>query len=216
MPVCRHPMMTSNGPASPPNKQRRRLSRPSSSVSGETRGGIPSPACSMHCQERHPSPKPCGIQPWIWTATTSRRGIRTRILKVPRATSTRRERRIVPSPHQSASSNSVRVSWLDQEGTIESLRRAMAEVKVRSPEIDRVLLFGSLARGDAAPGSDADLLIILRDSDLPFLDRFPRYRPAGVAIDVDVFAYTREELRKMLASRNRFVRQALREGVELL
>ena len=92
----------------------------------------------------------------------------------------------------------------------------MAEVKVRRPEIDRVLLFGSLARGDAAPGSDADLLIILRDSDLPFLDRFPRYRPAGVAIDVDVFAYTREELRKMLASRNRFVRQALREGVELL
>lgn len=92
----------------------------------------------------------------------------------------------------------------------------MAEVKARSPEIDRALLFGSLARGDAAPGSDADLLIILHDSDLPFLDRFPRYRPAGVAIDIDIFAYTRKELRKMIAAGNRFVQQALREGVELI
>jgi predicted nucleotidyltransferase len=57
----------------------------------------------------------------------------------------------------------------------------------RRPEIERVLLCGSLATGRAVPGSDADLLMILTYSDLPFLSRIPRYIPEGCGIAVDVF-----------------------------
>lgn len=82
-------------------------------------------------------------------------------------------------------------------------------------EIEQAIVFGSLARGDAVPGSDVDLLLILQASELPFLERSVRYRPAGVGIGVDVFAYTREELDAMLEAGNSFVAQALREGVVL-
>ena len=34
----------------------------------------------------------------------------------------------------------------------------------RDPEVERMVLFGSRARGDARPGSDLDLLVILRGS----------------------------------------------------
>ena len=79
-------------------------------------------------------------------------------------------------------------------------------------EIVRVVLFGSLARGDAVPGSDVDLLVVIAASDRSFLDRMPLYKPTDVPIGVDVFPYTEEELASMLDEGNAFVREALSEG----
>ncbi len=89
-------------------------------------------------------------------------------------------------------------------------------MRERHPEIERIVLFGSLARGDAVPGSDADLLIVLSHSTASFLDRAVRYRPADVGVGVDVVAYTHEELTALLEAGNAFVRQALREGMVLV
>ncbi|MGI8550286.1 MAG: nucleotidyltransferase domain-containing protein [Dehalococcoidia bacterium] len=85
-----------------------------------------------------------------------------------------------------------------------------------NPEITRIMLFGSLARDEAGPGSDADLLIILRASDRPFLERSVHYQPVGVGIGVDVFAYTEHELATLVADGNMFVQRALREGLSVL
>lgn len=112
-----------------------------------------------------------------------------------------------------ASSASVQVFWLNREETLQRLRKAVMELTARYPEIERAILFGSLARGDAVPGSDADLLLILRESELPFPERSIRYWPADVGVGVDVFAYTREELEALLEADNSFVAQALREGI---
>ena len=84
------------------------------------------------------------------------------------------------------------------------------------PEVDRVILFGSLSRGDAVPGSDADLLVILSSSDLSFHDRPGRYRFEGAGIGTDVFAYTQIEVDAMLAEGNEFLSEALRGGKELV
>lgn len=55
------------------------------------------------------------------------------------------------------------VFWLNRPETLERLRKAVLVLVGRYPEIEQVILFGFLARGDAVPGSDADLLIILRE-----------------------------------------------------
>jgi predicted nucleotidyltransferase len=95
------------------------------------------------------------------------------------------------------------------------LRRAVQELTNRHREIEQVILFGSLARGDAVPGSDVDLLLVLQESDLPFLERSVYYQPAGVGLGVDLFVYTRSELEAMLRAGNTFVAHALREGIAL-
>ena len=82
-------------------------------------------------------------------------------------------------------------------------------------EIEQVILFGSLARGEAAPVSDADLLVILSWSVQQFLERIPRYLPVGLPVGVGVFPYTREEVDRMLAEGNLFIRQATQEGIAL-
>lgn len=113
------------------------------------------------------------------------------------------------------SSASVKVFWLDRPHLIERLKSAAQALIEQHPEIEQIVLFGSLARGDAVPASDADLLIVVSHSTEPFLDRAVRYRPAGVGVGVDVVAYTREELAALLAADNAFVRQALRDGMVL-
>ena len=122
---------------------------------------------------------------------------------------------MVPSPGRDRSSTSVRVFWLDRPEILRHLKEAAVILQQSHPEIERIILFGSLARGDAVPGSDADLLLVLKDSDRAFLERAGVYRIENIGVGVDVFAYTRRELEEMLGSGNAFVAQVLREGVVL-
>jgi len=88
-----------------------------------------------------------------------------------------------------------------------------AEDLVRTvPEVLGVLLFGSLARNDHAPGSDADLIVVVRRSSLP-----PEQRPASLpslraGVPADITVYTVEELEQFLVDGPPFVRRALSEG----
>jgi predicted nucleotidyltransferase len=108
---------------------------------------------------------------------------------------------------------SVKVTYFDSEAVWLATRELANEIGSHFPEVDRVLVFGSLARGDVAPGSDVDLLLILSASDLTFLDRPARYHPEKFPVGLDIFAYTQAELEAMLNDNNFFVRRALREGV---
>ena len=109
----------------------------------------------------------------------------------------------------------MKVFYLDREATLRAVCRAVEALAARRQEVERVLLFGSLATGRAAPGSDADLLVVLRESDRSFVDRIPLYRPEGCPVGVDVFPYTKDEMKSMLAAGNGLIRRALGEGIEI-
>lgn len=108
----------------------------------------------------------------------------------------------------------MRIISLDRTAALEAVQRACEQLAAERPEIERVILFGSLATGRAGPASDADLLIVLRESDLPFPARISRYLPEACPIAVDVFPYTREELAGVLAG-SHFVKTALAEGRQI-
>lgn len=78
-----------------------------------------------------------------------------------------------------------------------------------------VILFGSLARGEATAMSDADILILLRDSPFSFDQRLTRCKPVGLDVSTDVFPYTMREARAALEEKQGVVGVALREGVVL-
>ena len=81
---------------------------------------------------------------------------------------------------------------------------------------EKVILFGSQARGDARPGSDFDVLVI-KDSDEP---RHRRSVPLYVAladlpVEVEVMVYTPEEVEEWSEVPQAFVTTALREGTTI-
>ena len=76
----------------------------------------------------------------------------------------------------------------------------------------RIILFGSAARGDADADSDLDVLVI-KDTEEPFVHRLETMAtlcPPGV--HADILVYTPEELRLMVADNNPFIVRALAEG----
>jgi uncharacterized protein len=111
----------------------------------------------------------------------------------------------------------VRVFRLDRAATLEELRRRAGHLLTQRPEVLEIRLFGSLARNDATPGSDADLLIVVREDPGPFLDRaelMARYF-TGVGVGCDIFVYTEGELERLGRQPASLVRTALREGMPL-
>jgi len=66
-------------------------------------------------------------------------------------------------------------------------------------DVLEVSLFGSLARGNYAPGSDADIYILLKEDSRRFMDRIPEFLKhfSGAGLPVEVFPYTLEEVAEM-------------------
>jgi len=80
-----------------------------------------------------------------------------------------------------------------------------------SPE--KIILFGSRARGDARADSDIDLLVI-EASNLPRYKRAARYRKAvaGLCVAKDIVVWSPEEILEWQSVPNAFITTVLREG----
>ena len=85
------------------------------------------------------------------------------------------------------------------------------------PDVVEVRLFGSLARGEGHPGSDADLFVVLRDGAAPFLERLADLAGefGGMGIGCDVIAVTESESQALKARDGAFARPVFVEGLSL-
>ncbi|RMF24720.1 MAG: hypothetical protein D6760_02715 [Deltaproteobacteria bacterium] len=113
----------------------------------------------------------------------------------------------------------VRVFRLDRSGIIERLRKRARTLVTSDPTVIEVRLFGSLARGEGSPGSDADLFVLLDDSACAaFLERIPPLLRhfAGVGIGCDMIAYTRSEYAAAAERGDRLIRELEHDAVVLV
>ncbi len=94
---------------------------------------------------------------------------------------------------------------------MDKLKRAIECIKKYDPE--KIILFGSYARGEIDEYSDMDFVVI-KKTDKRFLERLIEVTKL---IDsdlgrVDVFVYTPEEFEDMIKTANPFILQVLKEG----
>jgi predicted nucleotidyltransferase len=84
---------------------------------------------------------------------------------------------------------------------------------VLAAQPDKIILFGSRARGDARPDSDIDILVI-QDSTEPGnrRDAALYLALAGLNAPVDVITYTPEEVSDWSSVPQAFITTAVREG----
>lgn len=89
---------------------------------------------------------------------------------------------------------------------------------VESYAPQKVILFGSYARGNVDEGSDIDLLII-KDTEKPPLERWREVkrllRDRNRRVSVSPLVYTSEEIAQRLSMQDFFIQEVLEEGIVL-
>ncbi len=111
----------------------------------------------------------------------------------------------------------VRVFRLDQAAVMARLRERAQAVLQRRADVVAIKLFGSLARDQGRPGSDADLFVVVRDGAGMFLDRIAGLARefSGLGIGCDVVVFTESETREARARGDAFARVVCDESVTL-
>ncbi len=119
---------------------------------------------------------------------------------------------------QMRSYGSVKVWSLDLPEVLRWLRTAARALIDADEAVLRVILFGSLVKGNYTAHSDADICVILSGADpRRQMDRIPQYKAhfLGAPVPVDVLVYAEAEIAQMRADGSRFVREAVDEGTLL-
>jgi predicted nucleotidyltransferase len=81
---------------------------------------------------------------------------------------------------------------------------------------DRIIVFGSRARGDARPDSDFDVLVIKKSDEPRYRRAVPLYMAlADLPVEVEVMVYTPEEVEEWSQVPQAFVTTAVREGTTI-
>jgi len=87
---------------------------------------------------------------------------------------------------------------------------------VETAQPDKIILFGSRARGDARPDSDFDVLVIKESSEPRYRRSVPLYVAlADLPAEVEVMVYTPEEIDEWRQVSQAFVTTAVREGTTI-
>ena len=103
---------------------------------------------------------------------------------------------------------------LSDRPEVEKLERFLKTLEERKGEIEFIVLFGSMARGDWSAGSDYDLLIGLSGDDgKRFIDRLGEFSPREG--NIEVFPYSRSEWRRMFEGFHPLLLEALEYGLVL-
>ncbi|MCC5785371.1 MAG: nucleotidyltransferase domain-containing protein [Phycisphaerales bacterium] len=78
---------------------------------------------------------------------------------------------------------------------------------------DRIILFGSRARGDEREDSDTDLLVVLEFEGSNYIKAAEIYAKARPVFDVDILVHRPEDLRKRLDMGDPIVTEAVNHGL---
>ena len=82
--------------------------------------------------------------------------------------------------------------------------------------LQRVIVFGSYARGDYDQYSDLDIIIVC-NTQLPFVERFRDFHQLfELPMAIELLVYTPQEFEGMVARENSFITQVLEHGIDIL
>ena len=93
--------------------------------------------------------------------------------------------------------------------------RAFAERIVHYFQPERIILYGSYARGDPTPDSDVDLLVVLPFEGKPWRMATEIRRRIRSPFPMDLLARTPEQVRHRLARGDSFLREVTHQGMVL-
>ena len=107
------------------------------------------------------------------------------------------------------------LKWPDRDLVDRAVREWAARLAQERADVRRVGYFGSYARGNWGVGSDLDLLVIVRDSARPFVERAHQWDVSTLPVPAELLVYTEAEWQSFPTDR-RFLQSLQDETVWVL
>lgn len=119
---------------------------------------------------------------------------------------------------QIKSLGSAKIISLNKEIVLKEIKKIAEKIKEEEKgNILDIIIFGSIAKNNYTGTSDVDIVIILKESDLNFIERIVKYRKYfDLDIGVDLFVYTFSEFEKMKRENNFFIKEIIDFGISVL
>ncbi len=105
------------------------------------------------------------------------------------------------------------IRWPDAETVERAFRRWAVRVASERPDVVRIGYFGSYARGDWGVGSDLDVVIVVEETDRPFVMRAVEWDTLDLLVPVDLLVYTEAEWERMGKRRPKGIRWVYRRSI---
>jgi uncharacterized protein len=109
--------------------------------------------------------------------------------------------------------NSSVLKWPSRADVDVALRAWATEAATLHPELVRLGVYGSFARGDWGVGSDIDLVAVVESSGQPFERRSAGWDLNGLPVQAEVLVYTRDEWERLQREGGRFAATLAREAI---
>jgi uncharacterized protein len=97
--------------------------------------------------------------------------------------------------------NSSVLRWPNRHEVDLAVRKWARRLKQGNQNVSRVGYTGSYARETWGVGSDVDIIIVLHDTDLPFMERARSFDATELPVPADVLVYVDEEWVQMVEGR---------------
>jgi predicted nucleotidyltransferase len=108
--------------------------------------------------------------------------------------------------------NSSVLKWPDKKSVEKALEKWVRETAARHEEILQIGCIGSFSRDDWGVGSDLDLIIVIKESTLPFHERASQWDLTAFPVPVDLQVYTLSEWMEIEKRGGRFWKTIRKEG----
>jgi predicted nucleotidyltransferase len=108
--------------------------------------------------------------------------------------------------------NSFVLKWPDVRTVDKALRSWAKKLGEKHSNILCIGYFGSYAKGNWGVGSDLDLIIIVENSEKPFINRAAEWDTTKLPVPADLLVYTKSEWQSLL-SHSLFYQNLIKEIV---
>lgn len=112
--------------------------------------------------------------------------------------------------------NGVEVVSVNADQLREKIKYISNKIKKDKPQVLRIILFGSFAKGNFTPYSDIDIAIIVKNCKKKFIERqddFIEYFKQ-LCCDVNLVIYTQAEYKNLINSSSNFIKE-IEQGMNL-
>jgi uncharacterized protein len=89
------------------------------------------------------------------------------------------------------------LKWPDRKAVHAAVAEWTRRLTASNEMVTRVGYAGSYARGNWGVGSDVDLIVLLRETREPFIERARAFDATRLPVPADVLVYTDDEWRRM-------------------